>query len=503
MVAGLCGLAGTTWGQELELEHADFHGRLGMKIQVLAGKVAPNVTLKATLTSDKGLKQDVGGKMAPTLSSRETLVLDLRALPADVYTLTVELSDGRRAIRTWTKPYDGIPRVGLDENNAVCVGGKPFFPVLCKGIGTETDVAKWAPYVNTLKHVAFIDKQYTPEGFKGWLDLAARYKLMAIGPGRGYWWPHGGAVVKYTAEGKSQRERSFALEKLDDYIRVARDHEAFLMYEWTDEPELDNADNCIPAAEVRRATDRCHELDAQHLHFCNMAGYGFARPEGNWMWKHVRSYTYLYGQAADGRKTLMADVLSQDYYPIENADDVRYKVSFENMCVAMDTMRAWNADLAPIIACVETCDITKAATPAPTAAELRLLCWANIIHGAKGISWFHYFKPTPEENFREMARFKEQVTRLTPAVLGPDYPGRVSCQATNDGRVDVLAKSGPDGVYLFAANLKRQETVATFTLDRNVAESEVVDENRRVPVKDRAFSDTFKPLEVHIYRIAD
>jgi len=80
MVAGLCGLAGTTWGQELELEHADFHGRLGMKIQVLAGKVAPNVTLKATLTSDKGLKQDVGGKMAPTLSSRETLVLERRAV---------------------------------------------------------------------------------------------------------------------------------------------------------------------------------------------------------------------------------------------------------------------------------------------------------------------------------------------------------------------------------------------------------------------------------------
>ena len=93
----------------------------------------------------------------------------------------------------------------------------------------------------------------------------------------------------------------------------------------------------------------------------------------------------------------------------------------ERMCLAMDRMVEWNADAAMFMACVETCDIKKANTPAPTADEVYFLAWANIIHGAKGISWFHYFRPTPEENFKKMKFFKEQVVRLTPAVLGQNY----------------------------------------------------------------------------------
>ncbi|MBN2582750.1 MAG: hypothetical protein JXL80_06745, partial [Planctomycetes bacterium] len=376
------GLATTARAAELELYHADFHARLGMRLHAQVGQVAADVSMKAVLVGGKRPAKTVfekSGKLDP----QETVTLDLRELAAGEYTLTVSLSDGRTASRTWTKPYDGVPAVGLDENYAICVAGKPFFPVMCKGVSDEKDVQKWLPYVNSMKHIGFNEKLYPPEGFKAWLDLAQKYGLKAVGPGRGLYWPNGGGIHK----SKTQRDRRTIPEKQEPYIKIARKHPAFLMYEWKDEPELDNADNCIFPEEVRRWVDQCHELDKQHLVFCTFAGYGFARPEDNWMHQHVRSFTYLYGKLPVGKR-LFTDVFSTDYYPIENAHD-KFGVSIEGMCTAMDNIRKYNANLVPLIACVETCDIEKPDTPAPTPEEVTVLCWANIIHGAKGISWFH------------------------------------------------------------------------------------------------------------------
>jgi hypothetical protein len=484
-------------GDDLELYHADFHARLGMKVYVQVGQV-PEGTEMSWQTSGGAEGQGVGGGGKRTgVGPVEVITLDFRKHPAGKYRLEVELSDGRKATRTWTKPYDGVPRVGLDENNSVCVDGKLFFPIMCKGINREADIKKWKPYVNTLKHIGFDPKDYTPEGFKAWLDRAEKHGLMAIGPGRGLYWPNGGGVYKT----KTQRDRAAIPEKQVPYIKIAREHPAFLMYEWKDEPELDHADNCIYPKEVRRWVEQCHELDGQHLVFCTFAGYGFARPEDNWMHKHVKSFTYLHGTLPQGKR-LFADVISTDYYPIENAAD-KYGVSFEGMCRAMDTIRAYNADLAPLIACVETCDIMKPDQPAPTPEELRLLCWANIIHGARGISWFHYFKPTPEANFAEMKRFKEQVTRLTPAVLGPEHKGKLTVDAGEGLRVDALARTHDGHVYVFAANLKRAETRATLTVGgaEPATPVTVVDENRTLKQADGQFTDTFAPLAVHIYRL--
>jgi hypothetical protein len=101
-----------------------------------------------------------------------------------------------------------------------------------------------------------------------------------------------------------------------------------------------------------------------------------------------------------------------------------------------------------------------------------------------------------------MERFKKEVTELTPAVCGPDYEGRVEIAAAAGGRVDVLARRGPDGVYLFAANAGRQNAKATFTLDKPVRRVEVFDQPGKLVIESgNSFIDTFRPLEVHIYRL--
>ena len=59
---------------------------------------------------------------------------------------------------------------------------------------------------------------------------------------------------------------------------------------------------------------------------------------------------------------------------------------------------------------VRNCDPARGATRGhrselrpggpPTPAELRLLCWAHILHGARGIVWVHHFTETPPETFK-------------------------------------------------------------------------------------------------------
>ena len=206
------------------------------------------------------------------------------------------------------------------------------------------------------------------------------------------------------------------------------------------------------------------------------------------------------------RRQLVADVYSQDYYPIEyekSAAKKGYVVSIEDMCLAMDRMREWNYNLAPVMAYVETCDIKGRGTPAPSPEEVKLLIWANIIHGAKGISWFHYFNPTPSDNLKEMARFLDQITRLTPAVLGIDYAGKVSVEGNKSGRVDVMIKEYDQKIYLFSANLKRKENTVRFNIEGMVPNSqvEVFDESRKISAEVNSFTDNFPKLGVRIYKI--
>jgi hypothetical protein len=497
------GPAALALAAELKLHHADIHARLGVRIYVQVGGVAADISMRAVLTNDRGYERDIVAKQGP-LGKEEVFTLILRDLPAAKYTLTVSLSDGRQATRTWDKPYDGVPKVGVDENNAVCVDGKPFFPVAPWFIGREADIVEWRDYVNTLNGVGFISSRYSIAGWKEFLDLCQKHGKMAIGPGRGDYWPHGSGTgtCYYTENGERKKDRAAKLDRIAAYVEATKDHPALLFWHWKDEPELDSSRNCIPAAEARRWTEKCHELDPHHPVFLNTGGGKFARPVGNWGYNHIRTYTYLHNDIQPPRNVLLADVISQDYYPIENQNDPNYKITIENMCLAMDRMRKWNYNLPPLCSCVETCDIRKPDIGPPTPAELRLLCWANIVHGARAIVWFHHFNPTPPENFREMARFLDQVTRLTPAVCGAPYTGAITKKELGGGRVDIMANTHSGALYVFAVNLKRTEENVVLTLDKAPRTIDVVDEQRTLQAEGKSFMDHFGPLAVRIYKVS-
>ncbi|MBN2582879.1 MAG: hypothetical protein JXL80_07390 [Planctomycetes bacterium] len=488
---------------DLDLDHADFHARLGITIYVHVGEGAGGKSLKAVLTSDKGLEKTIAEKKG--LKGVEPVTLILRELPAAKYTLAISLSDGRKAVRTWEKPYDGAPRVGVDENNAICVEGKPFFPVCPWCVTDESEIKEWSPYINTLHGMGFKKDQWTLDGFRKVLDLAAKHNMKVIGPVRGSYWPRGGAetgTCYYKNEaGKKVKEKIADHVAMAEYVEVLKNHPALLLWNWHDEPELDNGDNCNPPEEVRKWTLLAHEHDSQHPVMLNTGG-KFARPMDNWAIAHIKRYTYEFNGIPGPQKVLLADVISQDYYPVESGNDPNYPGTFETMCTSMDRMVQWNRNLTAFLACVETCDIRADGDAPPTPAELRLICWGNIIHGARGLTWFHYFNPTPKENFAEMARFLKQITALTPAVCAAKYEGDIEKKETADGRVDFMATELDGQIYVFAANVLRKATKATFTLDFAAKKVEVVDENRTVAAKGKTFTDSFEPLAVHIYRIS-
>lgn len=175
--------------------------------------------------------------------------------------------------------------------------------------------------------------------------------------------------------------------------------------------------------------------------------------------------------------------------------------------LALDRLREWNYNLLPVMTWIETCDIHNPAdgytwTPAPTPTQLRNLAWLSVIHDAKGIQWFHYFEPTPPENYAVMQTFLDQITALTPVVLGPeDVETTVTDTEQGGGRVDVMVREHEGLVYVFAADVLGLAETVRFDVEGLAAgtEVEVYDEGRTITASAGYFEDSFDSLSVHIY----
>ena len=499
----------------IELWMADPLMRLGQRVYVQLRNTDATDRMIVTLNGTV-IHQKPGNLLA-----EEIVVTDYRQLGAGQHTLRVEVRDEDNELRgaaerVWTSTRSGMPRVGIDENNALCREGVPFFPVTPWGLDPGY-VPQWQPYINTLNHPGW-NVATNITGWTGYLNMAQSYNLPVIGPLRGNYWPGGYSLpVHDDGDGNTVHETAIDIDRLSNYVIATRDHPALLMWAWKDEPELGGADEHIPAVEVKRWSDRCHELDPHHPHMINFSGYGLIN--GGYSESRMKEYTFLYGDqwsASMGpfppfaEKTMLADVVSIDIYVYEYATKYPATVHLEGYALALDRMRQWNHNLVPVMTWVETCDIhapptSHPWTPAITPAQLRNLCWVSVIHGAKGVQWFHYFVATPAENYAAMATFLRQITELTPVVLGPEDAGiAVAHQALGGGRVDITARRRGDDLYIFAANMRTTAETVRFSVANMAALTPVAvyDESRTLTAAaDGSFEDTFAPLEVHIYRM--
>ncbi len=502
-----------------EVIHTDFHARVAQWIFVDIPEFVmsnPDYRLYAAVTGgDLGSPYVLVNK--ENLQSREKFLLRNNILDGspDDYILTVQLLDSSGNLlfekkESFAKTYDGNPKVGIDENNAICIDGVPFFPVMPWGVNNE-EISGWTNkgYSNAFKGEGFYPGTFTIPSYKTYLDLVGSYSFMVAGPATSW-------------DGILER----SLDKMEAYLKAFKDHDSQMIWAWWDEPELSG----VSASQVRSWTALNHQIDPRHpVSTCYM-GHPYADSEGSYWETTRRRYTFGYNSKLFGVRRAVTDIVAFDYYPLDNTyiKDNTTKDTMKRLEYIINRITDENLGLIPVLSAIETADAkSNQDTPwKPSPEQLEMITWFNIVHGVKGIVWFQYFDGTPSENLAYMAKFVRQIKELTPAVLGPESNVDVSVSCvpvdisnSGDDRVDFIIREYNDKIYIFAVRVSefaQQDSsitttpppaddypiTATFTVSADVSESvDVYDEGRTITVTDGIFSDNFEPYAVHIYII--
>jgi len=450
-----------TWNEMFcgfELWHADFHSRTAQYLFVqIPGDITKTPTNKihALLTGDNGVSCQlsldntntlhlVGKNNFSSLKSEEKILLRNSTLPGGFYSLTVSLTDGQNnTINSITKkinkPYDGYPKVGIDENNSIVIlkNGTPelFFPVTPWGLNNE-DVIEWGVekgYINTLLNQGYYPDVQSVNAWNEYINIGVEHGIKAIGP--------------TSWDGKERSStggftRNSSIIKMKEYITASLENDAMLFWHWDDEPDLGGESEYVPSTVVRAWTRICHESDPHHPVATNFAGQGWTKNDGGWWVTRRKKFAYLHNTNQFGAKTPVVDVLGFDYYPIEwNYPDVK-RATMTIWLGGIDNIIKENYNLLPFMSFIETTDIYETSnilrygetsssrnfpTPyRPSPEQLKMMCWANVVYGVKGLNWFHYRIRTLDENYTAMAQFKSSITDLKDVVLGPDIDREIT-----------------------------------------------------------------------------
>jgi hypothetical protein len=500
-----------------ELWHAPFHARLAQFILVNIPdpvRADPGNRLVVTLSGNTYPTSTLLDKNA--LQQQEQFLIEQRNLPADSYRLTAELrAPSGQVLSRWTekfnKPYAGIPRVGINEWNAFCVDGVPFFAVtpymLNKGsFDTYTGA------VNTSCVIGYYNEtpnhNHQPPQWIDYLNSSQSKGWMAQGPGRG----------DYRAPYPDRNSRP---SRMIDFVNAAKDHPALFLWDWQDEPNLGGRYAQVPPPVLASWTYVTHQHDPHHPVSINLYGYPFL-PHYS---ASGTSYDYINSAAVfGGKRAFYTDALAMDIYPLE----YRRHVSLFNKdrgimdlwVQSINNFRDRNLDLVPISAFVEVCDIRATRnTPGPTHEQVLMEAWLAVVHGAKAMYWFPFFE-YDTIRFEAMREFKTAMDSYAAIILGPPPALAVTDNSNvRNNRVDALTRVHGGDMYVFAVRLTEPEPLAdeihptepatistTFTVPGtpsgvvqvlNASGQQV----RTIPLSNGGFTDDFARCDWRVYRI--
>lgn len=492
---------------DLELYMANPEVRIRQKIYAQIKNPGPGNKLQALLDGKLVFEK------SSNLQAEEIILLDYQKLTAGKHQLKVQIVDNQSNTvvaeknRDWTTLHDGIPQVGINEHNAICLKGTPFFPITSWMLNRADMESPIAGVINALLAEGWAPKN-TIDTWKDYLQLARSHGFYVAGPNRwdGF---------------NSDDPRNSNLSQLANYVQqTAAFSDNLLAWFWDDEPDAGGQQKYNPATSVYNWTLHTRRYDTNHPVWINLVGYNFTIGESQWHHKLMKEYCYLYNaDKFGGQKTAVVDILSIDYYPYEYATKPSWSswISLEDYTLALDRIRAWNYDLLPVTTCIETQDLHDYNgighdhpcgwprdypwTPDINADQLKNLIWVSIIHGVKGLTYFHHFCPTPEENIRVLQVVRDQIEYLTPAILGPDSDLQIHDHEFNGGRIDIMTKSIANNPIIFSANLKNREDRVRFSVPGLSANKLIYcyGEDRSLIANEGYFEDNFEPLGVHIY----
>jgi hypothetical protein len=282
---------------------------------------------------------------------------------------------------------------------------------------------------------------------------------------------------------------------------------------WMHGDEPDNAQSLgrgqgygppIPPARIVAGYERIKKADPSRPVLLNL-GQGVAWDQ--WVGRGVRrNHPEDYPEYVKG-----CDIASFDIYPAcHDHADVAGKLWL--VADGVTRLRKWCEPRQAVWNCIECTHINNPkakATPQQVKAEV----WMALVRGSRGLIYFvHQFKPTfveagllaDAEMTAQVRAVNRQIHDLAPVLNSPTVVDGVAVESSAAGvPVEAMVKRQGGATYVFAVGLRDGTTAATFTLTgwTGRAEVEVLGEGRRLELRDGAFRDTFRPWDVHLYRI--
>jgi hypothetical protein len=255
---------------------------------------------------------------------------------------------------------------------------------------------------------------------------------------------------------------------------------------------------CMSAKDVSKETRAIQSKDPTRP---VLVGFGRGVADPNWRGRGFCTGDMAYYDVA----AVGADILSFDIYPVASG----YGRQLDYPSRGIERLRVIARERRHVWAVVETTQIGSPDSRV-SPAELRSEILLALIRGADGLI---YFVHEWTGGFREDAlfRYPEIVSavkdmnalllRLAPVLNSPTIGGRV---ATSGTIASATMLKEHDGVqYLFAGSTEAKAGFLSISLSGVLdGSAEVIGENRRTPIKDGVFHDSFAGYEVHIYRIA-
>jgi len=207
------------------------------------------------------------------------------------------------------------------------------------------------------------------------------------------------------------------------------------------------------------------------------------------------------------------DIASFDIYPVAHP---KPQVSGKLWYVAtgVERLLKWTKGDKIVWNCIE-CTRIKNPTGKATPQQVRCEVWMSIIHGSMGLIYFvHEWEPRFNESallsdpqmLSAVTTINRRIIALAPVLNSPTVEDVVSVSSeSEDVPVAVMMKKYKRATYLFAVGMRNGRTNAVFTLHGFKGERtvQVLGENRTILLKNGVFKDTFKPWDVHLYRISE
>ncbi|MEO0293363.1 MAG: T9SS type A sorting domain-containing protein [candidate division WOR-3 bacterium] len=447
-----------------EVLRAPFHGRVAQYLyaKVPAGYSPSQVSARIEKVGG-GYSEELVGTTVDTL---QRFLLRNAQLPMGDYVITFELKSGQSVVsrirEKFTKPYNGAPVIGIDENNAFVLNGTTYFFPIGPFMSSNTSLLS---RVSTALHTEGYYPSHNPSTWVDYISQGRAYNLMTIGPTRWEGFISEPAFYK----------RNSKVDSIVIYVQTAKNEQGLFAWCWCDEPELGGRWAQVPTQVLAAWAYRTRLEDPHHLATNQLYGYSYQRyrkPKQS----NTLSAMYMYRHNAPwygGKRHFYGDFYTHDAYPLEAQEHASFKDStagiFELWFENLDVFRWVNCDLIPLGACVETQNVTSCSRmdqedyttswdAGPTPDELRMELWGAVVHGMKAIVYFDLFSPTPAENFSVMGEFKETITALTPVIFSvPSTRVMTHNCNTRGNRVDIMVREHGNDVYVFAVRVSEPE----------------------------------------------